>query len=135
MGKRSTARRLAMQSLYLVELNKTEAGDALESVADEEDFIEETKAYAISLINGTLEHKKEILDVILKYSKEWTPDRLSIVDKSILMLAVFELLYEKDISKAVVINEAVLLSKKYGGRDSSRFINGILGALADKIKS
>lgn len=135
MGKRSTSRRLAMQALYQMEMNKSSLKDVIQNVTGEEYFTPETKSYAEDLVNGAFVNKQNISKYISKYSKDWPLDRMSIVDKSILTLAIYELLYEKNTPGAVAINEAIELSKKYGGSESSKFINGILGAIADEIKA
>lgn len=124
-----------MQALYQIEMNKSPLNDVIQNVINEDNFTDETKSYAENLVVGAASNKENILKYISKYSKDWPIDRLSLVDKSILMLAIYELLYEKEVPSAVAINEAIELSKKYGGSDSSKFINGILGAVANEIKA
>lgn len=135
MGKRSTSRRLAMQALYQVEMTDASPEDALESVASDEEFIEETIRFAKDLVAGTLSNIKAIDPEIASFSKDWPMDRMSRVDKSILRLAAYEILFEKVTPGAVIADEAVELAKKYGGADSAKFINGILGSLIKKAGS
>lgn len=135
MGKRSTSRRLAMQALYQIEMNKSALNDVIQNVINEDNFPDKTKSYAENLVVGAVSNKENIFKYISKYSKDWPIDRLSVVDRSILILAIYELLYEKEVPSAVAINEAIELSKKYGGSNSPKFINGILGAVADEIKA
>lgn len=86
--------------------------------------------FANSIVDGIEEHGKELDDLIASSSKGWSLDRISKVDASILRVALYELTYDKRAPKKVIINEAVRIAKKYGGDDSPRFINGILGTIA-----
>jgi transcription antitermination factor NusB len=76
---------------------------------------------------GTVENLAEIDRIIAAYSKDWQLDRLARVDRNIMRLAVYEILYREDIPAGVSVNEAVELAKIFGGEDSGRFVNGILG--------
>jgi len=128
MGKRTTSRRLAMQAIYQSELSKTSIDEALTNLFEEEELAEETREFTSRLAKGVL-CKKEALDrKINEFSKNWEIGRISMINKSILMLALYELIYEKDTPKAVVINEALELAKRYSDPESAKFINGILGS-------
>ncbi len=132
MGKRSTARRLAMQVLYQLEMMPQ--GDILELVEhtmESEEFLPETKEFALNLVKGAFEHSAELETIIKERSIGWSLERINLVDRSILRLAIYELKYT-DTPSSVAINEAVNLAKKYGTEDSSKFINGILGGLVDQ---
>lgn len=129
MGSRSTSRRLAMQALYQSALSNTDVREALISLFNEESLTEDAKTFSENLINGITEKAAELDRKISEISKNWSLDRISPVDKSILRLAMYEIMYEKDTPRAVVINEAIELAKRYSDEDSSRFINGILGAV------
>jgi N utilization substance protein B len=128
MGKRTTSRRLAMQAIYQSELSKTSIDEALANLFGEEELAEETREFTRRLAEGVL-GKKEALDKKIKeFSKNWEIDRISMINKSILMLALYELIYEKETPKAAVINEALELAKRYSDPESAKFINGILGS-------
>ena len=86
--------------------------------------------FANGLIDGIEEHREEIDAIIGEASKGWTVDRMPKVDISILRVAVYELVFERKAPQKVVINEAVRIATKYGGDDSPRFINGVLGKIA-----
>ena len=86
-------------------------------------------SYSIKLKNGTLEHIDKIDKLISEHSLNWDFNRLLIIDKCILRFAVYELLFEKELPKEVIIDEAIEISKKFSESDSYKFINGIL----DKI--
>jgi len=128
MGKRTTSRRLAMQAIYQSELSKTSVDEALTNLFGEEELAEETREFTSRLAEGVIDKKDALDRKIKEYSKNWEIGRISMINKSILMLALYELIYEKDTPKAVVINEALELAKKYSDPESAKFINGILGS-------
>ncbi|MDP3014305.1 MAG: transcription antitermination factor NusB [Candidatus Subteraquimicrobiales bacterium] len=90
--------------------------------------------FALRLIRGTIEHQEEIDNLISEKADNWALDRIAVVDRNILRLSIYSLLYEKDIPAGVTINEAIELAKIYGEADSSKFINGILGGIAREIE-
>jgi len=128
MGKRNTSRRLAMQAIYQSELSKTSIDEALTNLFGEEELAEETREFTKRLAEGVLGKKEDLDRKIKEFSKNWEIGRISMINKSILMLALYELIYEKDTPKAVVINEALELAKRYSDPESAKFINGILGS-------
>ncbi len=93
-----------------------------EQVVDDTKFVED-------LVAGVLKHQKKIDDIIRPAAPEWPVDQIARVDKILLRLAIYELLYEKDIPPKVAINEAVELAKSFGGENSSKFVNGVLGTV------
>jgi len=128
---RRKARELALQTLFQLDYNNIDLDKAITSVMEEIGTISENaRSYALKLVLGTKEHLSEIDDIISAKTEEWTIERMPGVDRNIARLAVYELNFSKeDIPQNVVINEAVELAKIFGTDDSSRFINGILGAL------
>lgn len=128
MGSRTTARRLAMQAIYQSEVSHIDVYEALNALFEEETLIDESKEFSKKLVLGVIGKKEELDIKIAELSKNWAINRISQVDKSILMLALYELYYEKETPRPVVINEALELAKKYSDENSARFINGILGA-------
>jgi len=90
-------------------------------------------AFAEELIHGTIEKKEEIDGYIRTLAHNWEFDRIARIDLAILRLAIFEMLFRKDIPPVVSINEAIDLSKNYSTADSKRFINGILDRMKDKL--
>ena len=82
------------------------------------------------LIGGVLKNLSDLDSLIKKYVKNWEIDRMAVIDRNILRMAVYEMLYQDDIPPNVSINEAIELAKKYGDIDSGKFVNGVL----DKIK-
>ena len=128
MGSRTTARRLAMQAVFQSEVSKEDIKRSLVNLFDEEKLTQEAKEFADRLANGIDSHRSEIDATIQKLSKNWSFDRISLVEKSILRLAIYEMTHEKDTPKAVVINEAIELAKRYSSEESAAFIHGILGS-------
>lgn len=126
MGKRHTARKIAVQALYQTDLSSVPIKKSLEDIFEQENLPDETKEFATSLAEGTWNRKKEIDSLINKYSKGWEIKRMGIVDRNILRLAFFELL-EKENPHQVIIDEAIELAKKFSGNEAPKFINGILG--------
>ena len=90
--------------------------------------------YAEGLVRGVGERVKELDEIIDKHSSDWAVDRMPVVDKTLLRLGAFELIYEIDVPAAVVINEAVELAKEFSTDDSGRFINGVLASIARDVR-
>lgn len=137
MGHRRKAREYALQGLYQFELRSAETGDSPAPLMDEitslewidREIPEEIRNFAISLLQGAFEKREEIDRLIDKHSRNWKLERLTAVDKSILRLCIFEMIYLSEIPVAVTINEGIELGKLYGGEGSGQFINGILDAI------
>lgn len=90
---------------------------------------ERTLGYARSLAEGTWEHREEIDALIAQQAENWRLERMPAVDRNVLRLAVYEFLYEGDVPKLVVLDEAIELAKKFGSEQSGRFVNGVLDGL------
>jgi N utilization substance protein B len=144
MLERRRARHQALHILYQREITGmlvTEilAGDSWDvRPVDAEDLSEGLEMgapsqFARELLEGVEGHQDEIDAMIEQLSQHWTLSRMPLVDRNILRVAVFELMYEDSIPASVTINEAVEMAKVYGGEDSSKFVNGILGKLADDV--
>ena len=126
MGTRRRARELALQLLYQYEL--TGASPEVMQAAFEEwhSATDGVRAFADVLLRGSLEQLEEIDTELSRQTAHWRLERLATVDRNILRLAMFELLFETDTPHAVVINEAIEIAKKFGAKDSARFVNGVL---------
>ena len=133
MRKRSRAREFALQILYQVDITGDKYRESLEnfwkSYSDEE-IKEEVKNFSCELVEGIANNLAEIDNKISKYAMNWDLKRMAVIDRNILRLGSFELLFRNDIPPKVSINEAVELAKKYSSPEASKFVNGIL----DKIK-
>lgn len=162
MRDRRKAREIALQVLYKLDMDRTDIPDAVSLfwthfTAPEEVFepfweyfddpeearrqknrnftvSSEAKSFSIHLIEGAWHNRHEIDRIIGDCSEHWSISRMSKVDRSILRMAVYELLYCDDIPPKVTLNEAIDLGKTYGSENSGSFINGILDALYVKLK-
>jgi len=138
MSSRHLARSIIMQSLYqwdfrgqptavmpaIIEQNITEFGAGVE---DEKEYIENT-------INAIADNLSKIDKVIVDYATNWPMDQITLIDRNILRIGVYELLLNDDIPAKVAINEAIEIAKTYGGQSSGKFVNGVLGAIYKDIE-
>jgi N utilization substance protein B len=131
MLERRRARHQALHILYQREITDQPLGRILaDGTFNVEDG--EPTDYCRDVVLGVEAHQARIDRLIEETSENWTLSRMPLVDRNILRLAVFEMLYrDEDVPDSVAINEAVEMAKVYGGEDSSKFVNGILGKLAD----
>jgi N utilization substance protein B len=134
MRTRRKAREVALQVLYQLDVVNIHAGEAMDLFWGNFEASEETKEFSSHLVQGAWNHRDEIDKLIISCSENWSLGRMSRVDRSILRLAAFELLYCQDIPPKVTLNEAIDLGKTYGSENSGSFINGILDAIYDKMK-
>lgn len=131
MRRRTRARELAIQFLYILDLRGPEVMDQLARFLQEGSKDREVQEFALRLITGT----RDTLDVVDKklssVARNWDISRMAVVDRNILRMAIFELLYCDDIPPKVTINEAIELGKRFSTANSGSFINGIL----DRVKN
>jgi len=131
LGRRR-AREIALKVLFQVDLVNAEPFTVLEYLLAEYPLSDEMAAFSRILIRGTLEHQAEIDNYIKRYSVEWNLSRMAGVDRNVLRMGIFEILYHKT-PVNVAINEAIELARTYSHEDAPRFINGILGRIAREI--
>ncbi len=124
-----------MQVLYQVEVGKMAVDDALQNIQENFVLSEPDLEFAGLLVHGTLDKLDELDKTIAGHSREWQVERMAAVDRNILRLALYEMLYARDIPTNVSINEAVEMAKRFGGEESGKFINGILGAVARRNRA
>jgi transcription antitermination protein NusB len=130
MQERSRSRRQALQILYQSDITGASVSEILESGAyNTEDG--EPSEFCRELALATEQHLGAIDDALGATSKHWVVSRMPLVDRNILRLATYEILFADSIPSSVSINEAVEMAKVYGGEDSSRFVNGVLGKIAE----
>ena len=135
MGRRRKAREFCLQILFQLEFQPEDPSVVLDDFWSEKRVPPETKEYTEWLVKGIFARKNYIDELIQSVSQHWKLERMSIVDRNILRLAVFELLEEKHIPPAVIINEAIEIAKKYSTEKAGVFVNGILDAVRKKIDS
>ena len=131
MGVRRRAREIALQVLYQREFDHGEIEEAITLFWNNFEVLKGAMDFSERLVKGVEQHRKELDRIIEQYSSNWRVDRMTHVDRTILRIATYEILYCDDIPPRVAINEAIDIGKKYGSEDSGAFINGIL----DKVKS
>ncbi|PJZ52293.1 transcription antitermination factor NusB [Leptospira adleri] len=136
MSARRTSREIAVMALYQLELTKPPLKEVLKFKWYDKKTEQEERDFAISIVNGVVKNQEQIDTLIKKYSKNWDFSRISVVNKAILRLSVYALLYTWEVPKNVTIDEAVELTKEFESEESARFVNGILDAvLKNEIKS
>lgn len=127
MASRSSSRRQALQVLFAADAVGGSGSDALVGFTDAAG--RGPTEFARELVAGVTEHSIGIDQLLAEYAKEWTVERMPAVDRSILRLACYEIVYGKDVPVAVAIDEAVEAAKELSTDESSRFVNGLLGAM------
>jgi transcription antitermination protein NusB len=132
MSNRHLARTIAMQTLFSWDFNGKKEPDL--NVLIEQNFRQfapkfNDHGFVKSIINGVIKNEAEIDKYITKYATEWPLDQITIVDRNILRIGVYELIFDKDIPSKVAINEAIEIAKTFGGESSGKFVNGVLGAI------
>jgi N utilization substance protein B len=132
VGLRRKGREYALQLLFGSDLTGAGQPTAGREAADFGAFWSQRRAapevqtFAETLVRGVAAHVEDIDPVIARHARNWTMARMAAVDRNVLRVAVYELLYVPDIPERVVLNEAIDIAKKYGGEDSGAFVNGIL---------
>ncbi len=133
MRKRSRSREFALQILYQIDIARDNYDAALDNfwqAHSEENIEEEMKNFTAELVRGVAQNLSVIDAKISQYAANWKLERMAVVDRNILRMSCFELMFRDDIPPKVSINEAVELAKKYSGVEAGKFVNAIL----DKIK-
>jgi len=126
MGKRRKARELAVCLLYQLEFHPGRSSESMEIFWDQHPSSPEAKEFAQSLVVGVRENLDQLDNLIERLAEHWRLNRIALVEKNILRLGIYELLFRNDIPKKVAVNEAIEIAKGYGSADSGKFINGIL---------
>ena len=129
MGARSKARKRAVDFLYEADLLGSDAVTLLASRIGSAD-VPPINDYTVTLVEGVTAHRTRIDDLISEHAEGWTLQRMPAVDRAILRLGLYELLWAADVPDAVAIDEAVELAKGLSTDDSPRFVNGVLGRIA-----
>jgi len=133
VGARRKARRLALQALYEVDAAGHEAEGVVDRLLAKERLTDENAGFIRELVSGITRNKDKLDLHIQSFAPAWPIDQISVVDRNILRLAIFEILLDNKVSVKVAINEAVELAKAFGSDNSSRFVNGVLGSVSALI--
>ncbi|TEU09176.1 MAG: transcription antitermination factor NusB [Candidatus Aminicenantes bacterium] len=134
MGRRRKAREDTLRILFRLEFENRQIEKTLDQYWKSKKASEEIKEYSTWLVNGVISDQAKIDNIIQQVSEHWRISRMALVDRNILRMAVFELLYEENIAPAIVINEAIEIAKKYSGEEAATFVNGILDAVRKDLK-
>lgn len=132
MTNRHLARTIAMQTLYQWDFNGADKKQALEFLEqNKKEFAPEFDDHGFirDLVVGVIQEQAKIDRYISKYAPEWPIEQITMVDRNILRVGVFELIISEDVPSKVAINEAIELAKSFGGQASGKFVNGVLGAI------
>jgi N utilization substance protein B len=133
LGKRRRSREFALRVLYQLEISKEDIPRIIVQQREHLSPGDESDEFAERIVEGVRKNGPEIDQLIHRYSENWRLDRMNLIDRNILRIAVFELLYCEDIPPKVTLNEAVELGKKYGSEESGSFINGILDRIRNEV--
>jgi len=129
MRLRSKARAVALSLLYQIEISKVDFHQALNSYFENYPQKQEVIDFFSLLVEGVITNISSIDSLIKKHVKNWEIERMAVIDRNILRMGCFELLFSDDIPPKVAINEAIELAKRFGDVDSPRFVNGILDTI------
>jgi N utilization substance protein B len=132
MGKRREGREVALQLLFHWDLNVQKAPQEkdLDLFWELRDVIGGVRSFASTVLDGVIAHQETIDSKITKYTANYELKRISAVDRNILRMAIYEMLYAIDVPPIVAINEAIDIAKKFGTEESGKFVNGVL----DRVK-
>lgn len=133
MKTRRRARRLALETLYEFDIADHPPEEVMERRLEETPMEQTGVEFASKLIHGVVQYQARMDRLIERYAPEWPLDQMAVIDRNILRMAIFEFLVDDEIPIKVAINEAVELAKLYGSDSASRFVNGVLGTLADQV--
>lgn len=135
MKTRRRARRVTLESLYEYDIANHPPDEIIERRVEEYPMESAGVTFASQLVHGVIENLEEMDKLISRYAPEWPLDQMAVIDRNILRIAIFEFLIDGSTPVKVAINEAVELAKTYGSDSAPRFINGVLGTLADQMVS
>jgi N utilization substance protein B len=127
---RHKARTIAFQALYEVDSAARPAGTVVERLIGGTRLSEENTTFTRELVEGTVRHQEEIDRRIHQFAPAWPVDQIAMVDRNILRLAIFEILFDNKVPVKVAVSEAVELAKAFGSESSAKFVNGVLGSVS-----
>ncbi len=134
VGARRKARTLVLQALYEVDSVGHEVEGVVTHLLAKGGLSEENGVFVRELVSGVIQNKEKIDLNIQNFAPAWPIEQIPVVDRNILRLAIFEILLDNKVPVKVAINEAVELAKTFGGDNSSRFVNGVLGSVSGLVK-
>ncbi len=132
MGFRREARIVALQTLYELDCTHHSAEQVLPRIANEKALLQEAFDFSRGLVQGVLQHRPRLDEVITEFAPAFPLEQMAAIDRNILRLAIFEILFDSSTPIKVIINEAVELAKAFGSNSSPRLINGVLGSIVTR---
>jgi N utilization substance protein B len=129
LGSRRSARIIALQALYQIDICEKCVDDVLGFEWLQKEYDSKTLGFAETLVRGSMEHRSFIDSVIMTQLEHWDLGRLSYVDRAILRFSTYSLFFQDDVPDTVIINEAIDIAKIFGTDDSYRFVNGVLDGI------
>jgi len=132
MSNRHLARTVAMQTLYMWDFNGRQDKNLKKIVQNNlKEFAPgfDDEGFSHGIVQGVIDNMDKIDEKIVQYAPDWPVEQITIVDRNILRIGIYEMLFNKEIPDKVAINEAIEIAKAYGGEASGKFINGVLGAI------
>jgi len=132
---RHLARTCVMQTLFSVEFRKDDAKELLGRILEEFAPKLTEQEFAYDTLDGVLKNKTKIKKIIQKFAPQWPVEKIAKIDRSILEIGIYEIVFTKDIPPVVAINESIEIAKHYGDDNSPKFINGVLSSVMKKYKS
>ena len=129
LGTRREARERALGLLYEADAKTLSPDDVLADLPIPPD------EFARDLVHGVAENRAEVDELITRFSKGWAIERMPVIDRTLLRMAIYELAHRPDVPTAAIISEAVELAKRYSTDDSGRFVNGMLGRIAEELRT
>lgn len=133
MGVRRKGREFALQMLFQIDMTRQDPQEVVSLFWQGRQVLDEARRHAETLFRGALEVRPRLDQVLTRVSAHWKLRRMPAVDRNLLRLALYEMLFETDTPRVVVINEAIEIAKKYGSEDSSQFVNGVLDRVREAI--
>jgi N utilization substance protein B len=133
MKTRRRARRVTLEALYEIDITDHHPEDVIQRRIYDQPMESSGIEFAFKLMNGVLEYQGGMDILITRYAPEWPLEQMAIIDRNVLRIAIYEFLVDTETPVKVAINEAVELAKLFGSDSAPRFINGVLGTLADHI--
>ena len=127
---RHKARTIALQALYEVDSVARQADGVVERLLAEGDLSDENNDFVRELVGGVVRNRGEIDQNIQRFAPAWPVEQIAVVDRNILRLAIFEILFDNKVPVKVAVNEAVELAKSFGSENSAKFVNGVLGSVS-----
>ncbi len=129
---RHLARTCVMQTIFNIEFHDQDPRETLDIVLDEFAPKLTEKEFAYQTLDGVLDKKDDILQIISKFAPEWPIEKIAKIDRAILEIGVYEIVFSSEVPPVVAINEAVEIAKEYGDHSSPKFINGVLSNVMKK---